>query len=157
MHLEAQPVIAQYDEGGKGTCQPKEVSAKHGLADGPAFADRSNEERGCHAPYHPVGPIENRPWLWKGGGAHGIGPGCHANEILGQVADGSDACLNNIAGLAAQEQEIGQQCKEQVDAGSRQLCNAFHAKVYGHGVYHADHNQDGNGQQIAFLNTEHPA
>ena len=61
MCIRDRPVIAQYDEGGKGTCQPKEVSAKHGLADGPAFADRSNEERGCHAPYHPVGPIENRP------------------------------------------------------------------------------------------------
>ena len=29
------------------------------------FVDFSNKERSCNTPYHPIGPIINRPILWK--------------------------------------------------------------------------------------------
>ena len=95
--------------------------------------------------------------MGKGGGAHGIGPGGHAHEVLHHVPHCGDACLDDIACLAPAQKEIGQQSEEQVHAGGCQFGNALHAEVYGHGIHNADDDQDADGQEIVFRYAQHTA
>ena len=157
VHLQSQSVIAQDDKGCKGTWEPEEITSQHSLSDGPSLTDGADEKWSGNTPYHPVGPVKDSPVLGKGGGAHGIGPGGHAHEVLYHVPHSGDACLDDIAGLAPAQKEIGQQSEEQVNAGGCQFCNALHAEVYGHGIYHADDDQDSDGQEIVFRYAQHTA
>ena len=64
-HLLSQTEIAQNDEGNEGAKQAEDVRPHDDLLYGTALADASHEERGGHAPYHPVCPVEDGPVLWE--------------------------------------------------------------------------------------------
>ncbi len=72
----------------------------------------------------------------------GIGPGGKADKVLGQVSQSSYAFFNDEAGLAAEEEDIGQQAEEQPGTGGSGKLHTLHAEVDTEGIDRADDHQD---------------
>ena len=81
----------------------------------------------------------------EGGGPLGIGEGGQAKEVLGQISDGREAGLQDVAGLASGQEHIGQKGKKQIHTGSRQPGDPLHAVDQGVGVNDAGDHQDPDG------------
>ena len=88
VHLQAEAVVAQNDEGHHRGTDAEEIGTHDHLPHRPAAADVAHKERRRHTPDHPVGPVEDRPVLREGRGPQGVGPGGKTDEILHHVADG---------------------------------------------------------------------
>ena len=72
-----------------------------------------------------------------------------AMKFWGQVSDGGEAGLHDVAHLPAAQEHVGQEAEEQVHAGGGQLGDPSMPKYTARGVHHADDHQDGDGHEVA--------
>ena len=157
MHLQTESVVPHNNKGSEGSGKTEYIAAQDDLAQRAALADGADEERNSHAPYHPVGPVENGPGLREGGGPEGIRPGGKTDKVLGHIAQGGDAFFNDEAGLATEKEYISQETEEQPGTGCCGELHAFHAKVDAEGIDRAYDNQNDQGQAGALRNAGHIA
>ena len=146
LHLHPHGVVAQHDEAHNGGADAEAVAAQDGLADRPTPGDASDKEGGRYAPHHPVGPVVGGPVLGEIGGAQGVGVGGKADEILKHPSQRLQAGVDDVAGLAAEQQHKGQQPEKEPDAHLGQQADALKAVEQGVGVDKAGDEQDDDGQ-----------
>ena len=138
MHLQPHSIIAENDEGGKGSSQTKGISSQYNLANSSPPADRANEKRSCYTPYNPVGPVKDGPVLREGAGAQGICPGGQSDKVLNQITNGAQTSFNNVSAFSSQEKYIGKEHKKQINAAGGSQLYTFHSKIDTEGVNTAD-------------------